>query len=56
MSNIDSIADDILQAITESEIDTEYPNCGKDISFTISEVGSAIVCPHCGAEIELESE
>ncbi len=56
MSDIDNFADDLLQAVTESEIDIECPNCGKDISFTISEVGSAIVCPHCGAEIELESE
>lgn len=56
MSNIDSFTDDILQAITESEIDTECPNCGKDISFKISEVGTTIVCPHCGVEIELESE
>lgn len=53
---MNDFTEDLMNAITESEIDTECPNCGKDFSFTISEVGSAIVCPHCGAKIELESE
>lgn len=56
MTTPESFADDIMNAITESEIDTECPNCGKNITFKISEIGSSIICPHCCEEIVLEAE
>ncbi|MDE5619502.1 MAG: hypothetical protein K2I80_03120 [Ruminococcus sp.] len=56
MSNIDSFADNLINAITESEIDIDCPNCEKEITFTISDVGSSITCPYCNQIINLESE
>ncbi len=56
MVSPDSFASDLMNAITESEIDCECPNCGKDITFSLSDVGSSVTCPHCGEEIALEAE
>lgn len=56
MSSIDNFADDLMNAITESEIDIDCPKCGKEITFTISDVGSSITCPYCNQIINLESE
>lgn len=56
MTTPESFADDLMDAITEAEIDTECPNCGKSITFAISDVGTSIKCPHCGEDIALEAE
>lgn len=37
-------------------LETECPVCGKEISFSLNNIGSKIICPHCKAEIELTSE
>lgn len=48
-------SDDILDE--DSDVfETECPICGKDVSFSLSDIGSQIICPHCKAEIEIESE
>ncbi|MCM1315906.1 MAG: hypothetical protein NC205_00745 [Prevotella sp.] len=56
MSNIDNFAEDLMNAITESEIEIDCPNCEKEITFKISDVGSSITCPYCKQLINLESE
>ena len=56
MATPESFTDELLNAITDTEIECECPNCGKDITFTISDVGTSIKCPHCGEDVDLEAE
>lgn len=53
MSKLELYEDDPFD---ESDIlTTECPICGKSISFSLDQIGSTISCPHCDAEIALES-
>ena len=56
MTSPKSFSDDLMEAVTESEIEIECPICGKCVTFTLSDVGSSIKCPHCNEIIELEAE
>ena len=56
MTTPDSFTDDLMDIITDSELELECPNCGKDIIFTISDIGTSVKCPHCKEVIELEAE
>ena len=48
-------SDDLLDESSDM-FETECPICGKSISFSLNDIGSKIMCPHCNTEIELESE
>ena len=37
-------------------LEMDCPLCGKVISFSLNDIGSMIICPHCKAEVELVSE
>ncbi len=45
--------DDLLSGA--DTLETECPICGKEISFSLDDIGLKITCPHCNAEIELSS-
>lgn len=47
-------SDDVLSG--SDILETECPKCGKELSFSLDDIGSKITCPHCKAEIELASE
>ncbi len=42
------------EVIGESEIDIDCPGCGISFDIQIQQIGSTVVCPHCGQKIELE--
>ena len=48
-------SDDILSEDADI-LETECPICGKDISFSLNDIGSTITCPHCKGKIDLASE
>lgn len=52
---MDNFADDLVNAIAESEFDIDCPTCGKEFTVTVSDVGNSVACPNCGEIINLES-
>lgn len=44
----------INDAITSSEIDVECPNCKKEFSIEVNQIGNVVRCPHCETDIELK--
>ncbi len=32
----------------------DCPKCGKQIEFTVNQIGTSISCPHCNQKISLE--
>ncbi len=47
-------SDDILADADMFE--TECPECGKELSFSLDKIGSKITCPHCNTEVIISSE
>lgn len=53
-SGIDDVMRDIDNAINDSEIDIDCPECDEEFLIKISDIGSTVKCPHCGVDIKLE--
>ena len=56
MTSSDSFSDVLMGAIADSEIEIECPICSKCVTFTLSDVGGSVKCPHCNEVIELEAK
>ena len=56
MTTPDSFTDDLMNLISDSELELECPNCGKDIVFKLSDIGTSVNCPHCNEVINLEAK
>lgn len=52
----DEMGTDAMNEILHAELELDCPACGQTISFSISDVGSSVVCPHCNETITLEAE
>lgn len=55
MANFSFKMDDFMDEVNSMDIDFECPNCEHEVSFTLSDVGSSVICPNCGLVINLES-
>lgn len=42
--------------IGDFDFDVECPNCEKEFSVNLSQVGCSVKCPHCGELIQLEDD
>ena len=47
-------ADDFMEAI--SKFPVECPVCHKEFEISVNRTSDTVICPHCKAEIEIESE
>jgi uncharacterized Zn finger protein (UPF0148 family) len=45
-----------LDFFDDYELDLECPECNFSLAFTLSKIGSTIVCPNCNTQITLESD
>lgn len=50
----DSVFDDIIEDLKHFEIDC--PECEKSFEISINDIGKSVSCPHCGTEIQIQSE
>lgn len=48
-----SLFDEVLG---DAEIDIDCPECEKSFSVQLNQIGTAVTCPFCGSEIELEAD
>ncbi|MBV4417170.1 transposase [Clostridium tyrobutyricum] len=40
----------------DQELSMDCPECGKDVPYTLNDIGKAVVCPHCKTKINLEKD
>lgn len=48
------LSDLINNEILNSEVEIDCPNCDKEFSIVLSQVGSIVQCPFCKTDIELK--
>ena len=46
--------DELLEDLNSLEI--ECPNCGQAFSIPVADLSGVVTCPHCNAEIQIESD
>lgn len=44
----------VTNAILGSEIDIDCPNCNKEFSIDLNQIGGVVQCPFCKTNVELK--
>ena len=44
----------LIGAILDSEIEITCPNCDKDFSIDLNQIGNTVQCPFCKTNVELK--